>query len=778
MEKTESDLVRDAPPTLTTEEEEESSESVEAIDPSDDGLFQMLNASVRPTAAMSPKKRNKNHHHHHHNTKPISPHRRNIKSRPQPSPEIPELPLNSEGVTTPKSETRKGRNAIGRSRSGSNGKHGMSENDDLNTSQTSSTSTNKSHRTHTPGTSKKSTSRSRSQPRERHLHRRDRTRHQEGGERRRSSSLTRKESLPSDQSDHCTTQLSRPPRSTKVANPPIRGEQDEVADNEEVVDHEVLLPSNNLLTDVCEGDEQQQDEIAKPSSGKGVVAMMSKGAQACANRVAFAATHPKKELEKVVGMVKGATQATGRAVTHPKEDVQETNDDGINKDEGEKPDKERATENSEGSCLELKEEAGMNTSNHDSSNCLKDTARRQRQRVRPGNGELKSPTRSPHADGRSDRSELTVSEHSARGENDTPSRPAVRMTVRERRHRAAQLRNASKPDSLPAKSEARARHATSPTSLSPKKAAAPSRRGLDPKQSSHSQDSESRSVDCEKKVQQTSEVQPEENEADWLKARSSRQDDIMSFAKKSDGNKNTQRTEFSTWERGNGDQLSSALQDPVVGIKLGGSEAIPEGNERKTILTAGAKVAKVAIGVTALGAREAINAITNPKKEIEKVMRVSNKAAKKTARAASNPKVAVQKMASMTQQISMNVVREATEVTKGTLQLGRETVQGTVGYVSGLLLEDGEQKSATRSKDEAEYNCQALESRKVNASLLDRVTRVVDTADETKSHGVPPRQRDHRRDRELREARPGMPEKMPSRLVQNATGKPSSSWET
>ena len=173
-----------------------------------------------------------------------------------------------------------------------------------------------------------------------------------------------------------------------------------------------------------------------------------------------------------------------------------------------------------------------------------------------------------------------------------------------------------------------------------------------------------------------------------------------------------------------------------------------------------------------------MNAITNPKKEIEKVVRVSNKAAKKTARAASNPKETVQKMATITQKLSLNVVREATEVTKGTLQLGKETVQGTVGYVSGLLYEDDEAKDETQIKEKAEYDSQKLESRQVSASLVDRVNRVVETSDEAKTNAtLPPRLRESRR-RGQSAPRPGMPDKMPSRLVVDATGIPNNSWET
>lgn len=254
----------------------------------------------------------------------------------------------------------------------------------------------------------------------------------------------------------------------------------------------------------------------------------------------------------------------------------------------------------------------------------------------------------------------------------------------------------------------------------------------------------------------------QQQDKDGLESRTNRLDDILQFVK----NKEEEKAAAVLQEQEKVTFTKEQTRNPFM-RKIGDdvdAESSKGEQKRKNLLTAGAQVAKVAIGVAALGARETVSTIKNPKKEFEKIVKVGNKAAQKTKEAASNPKLMVQRMTSMTQQISMGIVREATEVTKGTLQLTRETVEGTVGAVKGIIRDDDEKSedfSAGGAKDRV-YNAQALESRQVNASLLDRVNNVVDQP------------------QPQRQARPqrGLPEKIPSRMVADTAGKPSSSWET
>lgn len=796
LEKAESDEVEDViEPQTVVEEDKEPSESFEAIDPSDDGLFQMLNASVRPVPMTSPKKRTMSHHpqhhhssHHHHNHKASSPQRRSMKSRPSSSSESPDLPLNSEGVvSTPKTEARKSKPSSTRSTSRSHGNHATSEKDDLSASQKSSGSgsTSRDQRSTTTTTSN-SSSRSKSQPRERgttsrhhhhHTHRKERNKLTDG-ERHRSSSLGRKAHR---QSNHGQNQQSRSHRSTSTGSSLSSTVHEDTSSNQEITATPGEPPraaDQSPTADDHSPDDNIEDDKEEPSppiSGKGVMAMLSQG-------IASAARTTRKETEKVV---KGAA----KAVTNPKELARsvgeaasvvttgvmnatkttntESSPEGNQEEELGNQDKESNRLDSGGPNLDSKSDSSHHRSRCESFHSPKGTDKRYRERSRTGSGDLPSPQKSPRPDGL-----VTRSEHLDRNESGHGAKPTGRMTVRERRHQAAQLRNSNRPESQPPKTptDTRSRTITSPN--------LPPRKSLDRKQSSQSQSSESKISDSSRKNQ--NDDMPNENDEDWLKARSTRQDDIMMFARKKDTN---ERKPLS-WNGREQETMGQLAQSPRTSkreIKLESSHEKNQDYERKTILTAGAKVAKVAIGVTAMGAREAINAITNPKKEIEKVVRVSNKAAKKTARAASNPKETVQKMASITQKISLNVVREATEVTKGTLQLGRDTVQGTVGYVSGLLHEDDEMKDESRLKEKTEYDSHKLESRQVNASsLVDRVTRVVATSDEKANINspLPPQSRDQRRLRGQNTARPGMPEKMPSRLVVDTTGKPNSSWET
>lgn len=589
------------------------------------------------------------------------------------------------------------------------------------------------------------------------------------GERPRSLSLGRKGHR---LSDHGQTQQSRYHKSSSTASSLSRTVHDDTRPKLESSTGTHDEPPTTADPPPSTDDHSSNDDIedgnevsSTQGGGKGVVAMLSQG-------ITSAARTTRKEAEKVV---KGAA----KAVTYPKELARSVGEaataitTGVmnaakttNTESSSQDNQQEELENQDDELNRLDSGTpSVESKRNESMHSPKGTDKRYRERSRMASGEVMSPPRPTNPD------LMTKSEHSDKNESGSGSRPIGRMTVRERRHQAAQQRNANRPESQQPKTltETRSRTITSPN--------APPRKTMDRKQSSQSQSSESKISDSSRKNQ--NDDLPNENDDDWLKARLSRQDDIMMFARKKDFSER-KPVSWNGREQETMSELSRSPRTSTGEIKLETSHERSQDQEKKNILTAGAKVAKVALGVTALGAREAINAITNPKKEIEKVVRVSNKAAKKTVRAASNPKETVQKVASITQKISLNVVREATEVTKGTLQLGRDTVQGTVGYVSGLLYDDDEGKEDTRLKDEDEYDSQKLQSRQVNASLVDRVTRVVETSDEKGSNNspVPPQTREPRRARGKNAVRPGMPDKMPSRMVVNTTGKPNNSWET
>jgi hypothetical protein len=268
-------------------------------------------------------------------------------------------------------------------------------------------------------------------------------------------------------------------------------------------------------------------------------------------------------------------------------------------------------------------------------------------------------------------------------------------------------------------------------------------------------------------------AKPSERDDEWLEARSSRQDDILLFAKR------TQDNTAGTGSRGtvegqpsSGRSTSDSSEAQVEGGKdKAGKKS--DGAKRKTILTEVGKMARVSLGVTALGAREAINAVIHPKKEMEKVVRLTKKTAKKTARAASTPTQTANKMAEISRMISKGVMNYSTEVTRGNFELTRDTVKGTVGMVTGFVNELGAEGEARPGIRKEEYSSEELSSRNIAVPLVDRVATVVDSSPKTKSAQLEA----IRWEREKRKVSKGMPCRMPSRLVEGKTGMSTTSWD-
>jgi hypothetical protein len=267
--------------------------------------------------------------------------------------------------------------------------------------------------------------------------------------------------------------------------------------------------------------------------------------------------------------------------------------------------------------------------------------------------------------------------------------------------------------------------------------------------------------------------QQQEVPTKWLLDRSDRQKSILSFAKK-------KKEELSTSERSKNtaeDHHNAVQIDPTIGSPDGGQQQAAEdkgdrqmedgqSGKRKNILTQAVKVAGLTLGVTAIVAKEAVNAILDPKQEMEKVRRLSQKAAKKIDYAASKPKEAATKVASFSKKCSKELYKDAKLVTKGTLGLGLETVEGTVGFVTALIQgNESEDEGDHEKKEDQGYNREELLSRRVPVSFLDRVTRVVEGS-------LPPNEKYDNLG--IRKVEPKvsreMPHKLGSCLIRDGTG--------
>jgi hypothetical protein len=238
-----------------------------------------------------------------------------------------------------------------------------------------------------------------------------------------------------------------------------------------------------------------------------------------------------------------------------------------------------------------------------------------------------------------------------------------------------------------------------------------------------------------------------------LESRSTRIDDILVFAKERQQTLAQDKTvskllrEFPLAERETSAETRSRAED----------EELPR--KRKNIITSATQVAGVTICLTALAAREAVNTVKNPKKGAEKVWGLTRKTAKKTAEVAADP----MRAGKMVAEISRMVVSEASQVTIGTFELGRDTIDGTVGIVSGLV--NGKEDIKTSDKNDLQYDNTKILSRNLGGrSLLDRLANVVDDERSTPAtRGRPPGGQ--------------LGEKMPSRLIQSSIGVPSCSWD-
>lgn len=767
---------------------------VEEIDPADDGLFQMLNASMKSKPTTSPKKRTK---------KPMnSPHRRNnvpnrhpTKSRQPPVSPPAELPL--QGVVDPDDSVASNEGGRHEQSKESNGSTIRSRSSHASSSSIEEDTANPAATNHSMGsrtgrsTPSKTSSRSRSQPRNhRHSHNQNQNQNQnhrhswsatphEEKERRRSTSLgKRRMSTSSGTGRRHGEGAARPNRSPRSPKRPIPSAPKNAISTENDVSNEEMQSNSKRDQSPERNNEDQnvvhkeiEDEAPNLVAGMGnhLVQVISGGAKACAKEVALVAKSSKKELEKALAATKGAAHSVAETTKSITSSIIPPPTSGIDSATATL----ETTDVSSHENILPREDSEENVpqalaiaSSHSSGNMHSGTGqgqdrprspKRERNSVRSnrnrdeGGDRKKETEASASKNGHPGRNQLLVSEHSGKSKNTVRTKTTGRMTVRDRRNLAR--RTEYQPKEPP-----KDHTSLESNSSSHSDGAVPMVSGARETETS-----------LELKNQAVNNPQPSENDKEWLQARSTRQDDIMSFIKPKDGGGQSgaqgPRT-MSEWPS-NGDRSP----------RRESQESQKQEQKRKNILTEGAKVAKIAIGVTAFGAREAINTIRSPKKEMEKIMRVSSKAAEKVSRAASDPKLTAQRMASMTKDVSVGIMREATEVTKGTMQLGRETVAGTVGW----LMQDGDEVelSAKHSATAADYDSQTLASRKKNDSLMDRVANVVDTPGEKNGQGTEPLRRQRRNERGPRPIMvDGMPERMPSRLVTGNTGKPTISWDT
>ena len=186
--------------------------------------------------------------------------------------------------------------------------------------------------------------------------------------------------------------------------------------------------------------------------------------------------------------------------------------------------------------------------------------------------------------------------------------------------------------------------------------------------------------------------------------------------------------------------------------------------ERKNILTSAVQIAGVTLGVTALAAKEVVHAIKDPKAEFEKVQKLTTKAVKKIDYAVSNPEAAAKSVARVSKVVSKGIITEVTEVTKGTINTGKDTVGMVAGFIQGEDSDsDDDDLASSRAK---EYNSLEMSSRKIQTSLLDRVGNVCETTNghsRPKEAGVKVRRR--------------MPHKLGSQMLRGSGATMGTTWE-
>jgi hypothetical protein len=796
---------------------------VEEIDPSEDGLFQMLNASMRASMISSEpngtnKKRTKKHGSPHNRRSHVIVNRQSKSSRASGIPGLPIGTEQDESVASNNSEGSSKQEQTSKDSTGSRSHNNKSHREPTSPVGEerprlgSSTNHSKGSRSERSSTTK-SKGRSKSQPkgrvtsssssnsRQHHQSHQHRSRggtssSQEQGDhqtRPRSSSQGRRRNHASSSSRRHggegaggrPSSSGRSPKSPRQPPVSIPRQENEITREATIAEEETQTNSNGeespSMSNENQGEEninQNNEEVpvspVKVGGMGNLVGAISRGAKACASEITFAVTHPKKELEKAIGATKEAGQSVVGATKSIANGGMSAASSGV---ESISPAIDTADASSQEEKLPGEDVDNMShpapkddlavASSHSTPSVQSDTQQRQTgprsprrekdsarsERIRDESGNRKheaQPSRSSGSRNRN-RNQLSVSEHTGRSRNSG----GARMTIRERRNIQARTRGGSGLDNEPKESSKTASGRID--NLSGHSAGKFPISGGAAVETDMDLDGKNQAVE--------NSAQPSTKNKEWLQARSSRQDDIMSFIKQKDGSDKAGSPAPRTIQEWPSDRRASLPRRDSEGSQ-------DEEQKRKNILTAGGKVAKIAIGVTAFGAREAINAIKNPKKEMQKVVRLSNKAASKAARAASDPKLAVQRVASATQKVSANIVREATEVTKGTVQLGKQTVTGTVGW---LMQDDGESSDGERK----EYNSQTMASRKVNDSLMDRVANVVDTPNEKSSQSKVPSRRQKRAERGPRQVMvDGMPERMPSRLVTSSNGKATTSWET
>ena len=214
--------------------------------------------------------------------------------------------------------------------------------------------------------------------------------------------------------------------------------------------------------------------------------------------------------------------------------------------------------------------------------------------------------------------------------------------------------------------------------------------------------------------QQNSNLLPETPER-WSEDRTNRQESILNFAI-------NKKVELAMADEEKDFIQSKNTHKPAN--KLAKESKNDEDEEatvkNKNILTRATQIGRFAIGATAFVAKEAVNTVKNPKKEAGKVIRLSGKAKKKMDYMVSHPQL----VREVSKNIAKGVMQDAKAVTKGTFELGENLVERTVKFVrheSSKTLE-----STGKSAESFEYDAKKLSSRRIQGSLLHRVSDVVD----------------------------------------------------
>jgi len=266
-------------------------------------------------------------------------------------------------------------------------------------------------------------------------------------------------------------------------------------------------------------------------------------------------------------------------------------------------------------------------------------------------------------------------------------------------------------------------------------------------------------------------------EQEWMEHRSNRQEDILKFAiKRTEEGKERRRQEELASKHLKEEEESNAAavlaNQKAKSVSIDGVMRPGEPTGQRNILTEAVKVAQVTVGVTALVAKEAVSAITDPKHEFEKVKKITTKTIKKIDSAIDNPERAAQKIKKVGKYVSGKIIEEATEVTKGTLQLGKNTVDRVTGLVIG---ESDSDEDGKISSDGSDNNDKQQYRNSTGTSLLERVSIML-VEDQNQGNYRNDGDNEGKTQSPARK-RPQMPTKLGSVMIRDRTGMSKASWD-